>query len=474
VLVEANVWNPGAMKHATNLKSKPDLQPAKGWPTPAVGMTVKDFHVFDNGVEQRINFFKELDFDARASGPWSVGHDPRGAWGTYDPPYVIEAATATYLIGYAPSSLEPGECRSISIVVEAHAVDLNRTQYCVPEAPNKAAMTTAELQMEALLGSQSRPPVKVSIQAFSFWSSGVLRLLTGGHSQSGGSVEPGTDYTYVVQVHDSKAPATVQISAEFHWRSEDWETADCFRRNPSLHVLGTVFKANGEVETQFEDSISCLGPSGMESTPWKYGVKHGWFAHTVRIPTRFDTQVALPPGNYELRVVVSDGTNIGTAQIPIHVQAFNGHQLAISDLVLGGIVRDASSVPREAASVYPGPIIPTPLVSKDVQFFPALDSQVPKHTAVSLYFEIYEPLLETQTTLVSFWVKITNLKTNSLVMDTGSMSAANWVLPGNAVIPIGLKLNVEKLKPGSYRLEIQASDSAGRASEWRQATFEIR
>ena len=155
------------------------------------------------------------------------------------------------------------------------------------------------------------------------------------------------------------------------------------------------------------------------------------------------------------------------------MEAFDGHQLAISDIVLGGIVRDASAGPREAASVYPAPIIPTPLVSKDVQFFPAIDNRVTKHTPVSLYFEIYEPLLETETTAVSFSVKITDLKTNSLVMDTGPMSAANWVLPGNVVIPIGLKLNIEKLKRGSYRLEIQASDSAGRESQWRQATFTI-
>lgn len=131
-------------------------------------------------------------------------------------------------------------------------------------------------------------------------------------------------------------------------------------------------------------------------------------------------------------------------------------------------------MPREVASVYPAPIIPTPLVSKGVQFFPSTDNRVPRQAPVSFYFEIYEPLLETQTTAVSFSVKITNLKSNSLAMDTGPLSAAEWVVPGNAVIPIGLKLNIKKLKRGSHRLEIQASNSEGRVSEWRQATFEIR
>jgi hypothetical protein len=74
VLVQANVWNPGVKKHATNLLSKPGQQIPKGWPTPAGGLTAKDFHAFDNGVEQRINFLKELDLTlaGRTRGGWNL------------------------------------------------------------------------------------------------------------------------------------------------------------------------------------------------------------------------------------------------------------------------------------------------------------------------------------------------------------------------------------------------------------------
>jgi hypothetical protein len=475
VLVQADVWNPGAKKHATDLVSKPGLQP-KGSPIPARGLTAKDFHVFDNGIEQRINFLKELDFDARWADPWSIEPDISGEWGVYDPsPNLWEDASATYLIGYVPPTLQAGECRTVSVVVEGYDVDLNRTQYCSPKSTSelKAAATVAESQMQSLADLHGHRLTQVSIRIFSFWSSGVLRLLTESPSRSGGSLESVSDYRYVVQVHDSKAPATVHIATEFHWKAEYWQTADCFKRNPAVHMLGTVYKANGVVETQFKGSISCLNPRVMQSAPGKYAEKHGWLTDTVPIPTRFNTQVELPPGDYNLRVVVTDGTSFGQAQIPLHVQEFDGHQLGVSDIVLGGVLRDSSWVPREAASVYPAPIIPTPLVSKGVQFFPSTDNRVPRQTPVSFYFEIYEPLLETQTTAVSFSVKITNLKTNSLAMDTGPMSAAIWMTPGNAVIPIGLNLNIDKLKPGSYRLEIQASDSAGRETQWRQAMFTV-
>ncbi|MGB9254920.1 MAG: hypothetical protein WCC25_08815, partial [Candidatus Korobacteraceae bacterium] len=60
------------------------------------------------------------------------------------------------------------------------------------------------------------------------------------------------------------------------------------------------------------------------------------------------------------------------------------------------------------------------------------------------------------------------------VMNTGPVSTADWFVPGNPVIPIGLKVATEKLHKGSYRLEIQATDSVGRQTEWRQANFTIQ
>jgi len=156
------------------------------------------------------------------------------------------------------------------------------------------------------------------------------------------------------------------------------------------------------------------------------------------------------------------------------VQPLQGGALAISDLVISSFLRDSSWVLRDAAAVSPASVVPTPLVSKKVQFFPAIDASVPHRNPLSLYFEIYEPLLETNKVDVSYSLKITDLKTGSLVMDTGRMSAADWVVPGNAAIPIGLKLSTEKLPKGSYRLEIQTSDSAGRQTEWRQANFMIQ
>ena len=106
-------------------------------PPAAKGLTAGDFHVFDNGVEQRINYFKEADFPAVASTTeyWRFDLNTHGMWGILltgsGVPY---APSATYLIGYVPPALRPGECRAIQIVVPNHYIWTNRKEYC------KAAM----------------------------------------------------------------------------------------------------------------------------------------------------------------------------------------------------------------------------------------------------------------------------------------------------------------------------------------------
>jgi hypothetical protein len=490
VIVEADVWNPPNKngKADTSLMPKKSIERPSGeamfdkefpnYPMPVRGLTSKDFHIFDNGVEQTINFLKEADFPAvNIVGEWQMDPTTRGTWGTFIGfDHVVGywvPPEATYLTGYVPPPSKYGECHTIQVIVEGHGIDVNRNRYCGLKGSDEVKATNGEAslhsQMRTFANSAARETIKVSIQTFAFWSSGLLHLITEPPSVGKGAVLPATDFTYVVEVHDAKAPATVQIATEFVLPIKFWEGTDCRKKNPAVHVLGMVYKANGEAAAQFADMFPCLRPTTMR----KQAFKAPLVLDEVLIPTRFNTQVELPPGDYELSVVVSDGKHFGRARLPLHVEAFGGKELSISDIALSNILRDSSWVAREAANVSPAPVVPTPLVSKNVQFFSAVDMRLPRHSPLSFYFEIYEPQLETETTAVYYSIRIIDLKTRSLVMNTGPMSAAEWVQPRSTVIPIGLKLAMDKLKKGSYRLEVQASDSAGGESEWRQATFMI-
>jgi hypothetical protein len=55
---------------------------------------------------------------------------------------------------------------------------------------------------------------------------------------------------------------------------------------------------------------------------------------------------------------------------------------------------------------------------------------------------------------------------------SGNFKVQNYIRPGNPLIPIILKLPVKDLPVGSYRLDINSQDTAGK-SQARTADFEI-
>jgi hypothetical protein len=52
-------------------------------------------------------------------------------------------------------------------------------------------------------------------------------------------------------------------------------------------------------------------------------------------------------------------------------------------------------------------------------------------------------------------------------------NAGGTLRDGNPVVPVGFRIPVDKLGPGSYRLQLKAVDSAGNASQQRTADFEV-
>jgi hypothetical protein len=62
---------------------------------------------------------------------------------------------------------------------------------------------------------------------------------------------------------------------------------------------------------------------------------------------------------------------------------------------------------------------------------------------------------------------------NKEVFFTGVIRADDYIQKGNPVIPIGLKVKVDNLRPDSYRLMMQAVDSQGNHAPDRVVDFDI-
>lgn len=479
ILVATTVWDKSktdvswipqevAKLHSSSMNNFFTIHP------PVRGLSAKDFNVYEDGAEQRINYFKETDSPAvNVSKEWSFYPQSYGTWGFFQNGISLDPPTARYLIGYVPPPLKPGECRTIRVSAGDYVVDLNRQKYCASKehVDETADAKGIAAKMRNLAASRKSGSFPVSLQAVAFWSSGVLSLLGGSSPDAGPPAAPSGQYKYVVEVHDAKAPATVQLAASFpgplSWPSP------CPKDNPALHVLAVAYKPTGEPAKELWAIYPCESPTEF-SHPGLNGAELERLR--IEIPNRFDSQMHLPPGDYDLHVVVSDGKNLGQARMPLHVEPLDPRRLMTSDLVLAGVVRHSGWVLLEAAALTPEPVVPSPLVSKDSQYF--LDSDkgffIHQHTPLYFYFEIYQPQVGEQGEGISYHWRITNLKTGSVALSSEPTSAADWIVPGSAVVPIGLKVDADKLPKGNYKLEVQASDSAGHESEWKQASFVIK
>lgn len=484
VLVTVGVWKRAARSAAwvpkEVLKRYPMAEGVLAAPPVAQGLSESDFHVFDNGAEQKINYLKESDFSfwRDLNHQWFFYHI-RGSWGGFPSgPLDIAAPTATYVIGYTPSLSRSSNCHTIRVVAGDNEVVLSRDHYCNGDEGETATMKGRKIaaRMESLATSAALGSIKVSSRPFVFWSSRVLSLMRDKPQPGFGSASASAaaDYTYVVVVHDSRAPATVQIATEYDLGTELWDYP-C-PTNAAIYILGVVYNTNREVVARFGDRYPC----SSKNQDNYYRINTGYELEGepgrrwVSIPSRFNTQVELRPGKYDVHVVVSDGHRFGQARTPLSVEPIDSQALTTSDLALNGILRDASRLLRDAAMVSPAPLVPSPLVSKRAQFIPVPDARIPKKSRLPLYFEIYEPLLAEHSAEVFFRMKIMDLKDGTVVTNAGPTSAAECVTPGNVVIPIALNVDTEKLPSGQYKIEVQASDSAGRTTEWRTAEFEIQ
>ena len=185
VLVTVSVWKHAAKSAAwvpkEVLKRYPTVAGVLAVPPVARGLSANDFHIFDNGTEQKINYLEESDSSLRdVNEQWFFYPHVRGTWGAFlsDDLWLI-APTATYIIGYIPPSSQSGDCHTIRVAAGDTDVVLNRSRYCSSDESDTATVEGRKLaaKMETYTKSASRGSIEVSSQPFVFWSSRVLSLI---------------------------------------------------------------------------------------------------------------------------------------------------------------------------------------------------------------------------------------------------------------------------------------------------------
>jgi hypothetical protein len=240
----------------------------------------------------------------------------------------------------------------------------------------------------------------------------------------------------------------------------------------TIGALGIVYNKDGSVAARFSD-FACYD-YGNGGKPFQHAQTSADSPSfdTWMIPDRYETQIDLPPGDYDIRVVLSDGEKFGRAQQPLTVDTYDGKQLAISKIALSRRIRELSSGSLEAPAKIPGSFVP--LVSDGTEFTPSVNTSFKKDETLYAYFEIYEPQLAGQSaTRVQLNLRIIDTKTGEVKSDVRPVDATPYIKAGSPLVAIGRGIKLTSLRNGSYRLEIQATDSLGKSTIWCAANFSV-
>jgi len=406
-----------------------------------------DFRIFEDGRQQRIQSVTP-DFKLARPIQDSVGlaEDFVGAGGGIwiAPGVAVDLDGNTrlnvpdwpgYLIAYVPPTAPDGRCHHVTVQVDRpHLLVFGRTEYCNTADPLKGTDLGEQIQSDLISGKKAS--IGLSLAAVDFFTS-----------------------TAAARVHIS-----VEYSPNLIWRTGQ----DCGAL-PEVRILGLIYSKDGVLVTRFSDFMSRnFSPRG-QAMPLLLPTSEGPVSCSSAGPS-YETQVNLAPGEYVLRVAIRDGKDFGHAELHFAVESHGGDHLAVSGIALGRRYRDATSETDQMPTALP--VNYAPLLSRGFELTPKADATFQRSERLYYYFEMFEPLSSQLPTLTEqAHLRIIDAETGTVKIDLPPFSAALYGRAGNPVIPIGGAIDISELPRGLYRLEVQATDSAGQSTPWSAKQF---
>jgi hypothetical protein len=118
-----------------------------------------------------------------------------------------------------------------------------------------------------------------------------------------------------------------------------------------------------------------------------------------------------------------------------------------------------------------------PLLASGVQVIPSGTNELIAKQNAGFFCEIYEPLLVTPDPNIKLAVgielKVFDRKTGVQKFDSGLVRIDTPPQSDSPAIRLGLKAPVDQLEPGSYFLELTATDTANKVAK-RSVPFEVK
>jgi hypothetical protein len=335
-----------------------------------------------------------------------------------------------YILGYSPTDTPEGSCHTLKVKMNRGGLNVRaRSGYCNVRTANVLDGKPLEKQLEARATGTQPGSIHGALQLPFFYT----------------------------------APNTARVNLAMEIPSDSFQfNKDKGKYHANLNVLGIAYKPDGTVGAKFSDTVNL----DLEKDEWKEFEKNSNSYH-------YENQFDAVPGSYKLTVVLSAGGDaFGKFESPLAIDAYDGKNFTLGGVALTNSVQKLGDIPESLDSVLLEDR--TPLVVKGMQIVPSGSNRFKRTDNVVVYTEIYEPALTAEKPpVVGVGYTIFELAGNTKIFSTGAVHADNFIQKGNPVIPIGLKVKVDELKPGSYRLMMQAVDSLQHHAPDRVVDFDI-
>jgi VWFA-related protein len=333
-----------------------------------------------------------------------------------------------YLLGYAPAVSAEGICHTLKVKVDRGGTEVRaRSGYCNARPNDLLAGNAIEKDLESHANGEMKGNVTGSMETPFFYTASNL-----------------------AQVH-----LAVQIPSS----ALKFDKVKG-KQHASLNILGIAYKTDNTIAARFSDTVNLDLGDKKEVEEFE------------KRPLHYENQFGIASGKYNLKVVFSSGNeSFGRIEEPLVIDAFGDQQFSIGSLVLSDSLRRTADAATDLDSLLLEDR--TPLVVQGFEISPSATNQFKTTDTAAIYTEVYEPLMKKPNPPdVAYELFIIDTKTNQQKSHLGSRlpKSANT----NPVIPLGLKLPVTQLGPGSYRLELRALDSAGNSSTMRSTEFVVQ
>jgi hypothetical protein len=331
-----------------------------------------------------------------------------------------------YFLGYSPADSPDGSCHTLRVKTSRGGLNVRaRTGYCTAKPMDMLAGKPIEKDLE--------------VHATGTVAGGI-----------GGSLEAPFFYT---SPNEARVNVTMEVpSASVQFAKEKG------KYHSDVNVLGIAYRPDGSVGARFSDVVTL----DFEKDELKQFQKN---------PMRYDNQFPIAPGKYRLDVVLSaGGQDFGKYETPLAIDPYDGKTFSLSAVALSNQVQPLGGIGGSVEAELLADR--TPLVSEGMEIVPSGSNHFKKSDNVALYAQLYDPdLANSNPAGLRIVFQVVDTKTDQTVFATGAVDISRFIEKGNSVIPMGLRVPLEKFPPGAYRLDMQAIDVSGERTKIRSVQF---